>query len=68
MPTPPIGQTIKAARTAAGLSQEAAARVADVTLATWCRVERGEQVPRLDTVTRMLGAVGMTLEARKAKP
>ena len=48
-----LGQRIRRLRTAAGLSQDALARAADIGRVTLVRLEKGEQTPRYKT----LGAI-----------
>ena len=63
------GAAIRRARKQAGLSQEAAARAADVSLNTWGRWERGEiaiSVERLRQVAGLLGTQAAALLADQA--
>ena len=53
-----IGATIRRYREAAGLSQEAAARAAGVSLNTWGRWERGEIVLNVDRLRQVAGLLG----------
>jgi transcriptional regulator with XRE-family HTH domain len=56
-----VGERIKAARKAAGLTQEQAARAADITTSTFQKLEAGNQMPRLDTAGRIAAALGVPL-------
>ena len=53
-----LGQRIRRLRNAAGLSQDALAREADIGRVTLVRLEKGEQTPRYKT----LGAIALALE------
>lgn len=55
---------LRIARAAAGLSQRDLAQAAQVPQPSIARVERGQQVPRVDTLLRMLEASGFELELR----
>ena len=58
---------IRQARIAAGLTQEALARQADVSVATVTRADRG-QLPRRSTVrTRLLRTLGLLPEAEQTR-
>ncbi len=52
---------INQARRAAGLSQRELARRAGIPQSAIARMERGHQVPRADTLERLLGACGFEL-------
>ena len=56
-------------REQAGLSQRALAERAKTSAAAICLYERGERVPRVDTLARIVAATGSTLEldARPAR-
>jgi transcriptional regulator with XRE-family HTH domain len=56
----PAGQ-VKRARRAAGLSQRELAARANVPQSAVARIERGQQVPRADTLDRILRACGFEL-------
>ncbi len=55
-------------RIRAGLSQRELARRAGTSAAAVCLYERGERVPRLDTLTRLVAATGSTLQLAAAPP
>lgn len=48
-------------RTRAGLTQRELARRAATSAAAVCMYERGERIPRVDTLTRLIAASGSTL-------
>lgn len=52
---------VNQARRAAGLSQRELSRLAGVPQSAIARIERGQQVPRADTLTRLLEACGFEL-------
>jgi len=55
-------------RLRAGLSQRELARRAETSAAAVCLYERGERVPRVDTLTRLVAATGSTLELVATSP
>lgn len=55
---------LRKARRRAGLSQRELARLTGVAQPTVARIERGQEVPRIDTLARLLQACGESLEAR----
>ncbi len=55
------------ARRAAGLSQRELARRSDTPQSAIARIERGHQVPRLDTLERLLKACGFELRLGPAR-
>ncbi len=54
-------QVIRDLRGQRGLSQEAVARAADLTLSSYARVERGLANPTWRTVSQIADALGVTL-------
>jgi len=52
-------ERIRELRTAAKLSQEAAARQANISWATWQRVEAGKGRPTVDTIQRIAAVLGV---------
>lgn len=54
---------LRKARRRAGLSQRALAKSTGVAQPTIARVERGLEVPRVDTLVRLLEACGESIEA-----
>lgn len=58
-----IGLAVRESRRRLGLSQDEVAFVAHVSPRTVFAVEKGKATVRLDMLTRVLGAVGLTLEA-----
>lgn len=57
-----IAERLKAARTAAGLTQEALARRADLSLPTVQRSEAGRHDPSLTTLLALVNALDVSLE------
>lgn len=55
-----FGETVRGLRKEAGLSQEALAEKAGLTLNYIGNVERGEKTPSLETVCRIAGALGLS--------
>jgi transcriptional regulator with XRE-family HTH domain len=55
-----LGDNIKAARKAAGLSQQAAASASGTGLAHYGRVERGEIDPQVGTLVRIAAGLGVS--------
>lgn len=56
-----IGDTIKAARVAAGISQNALAKRAGIAQATLSAIEAQTKSPNVDTVQRLAAALGCSL-------
>lgn len=56
-----VADLLRGARRRAGLSQRALAQRAGTSAAAVCLYERGERVPRVDTVDRILRAAGEEL-------
>jgi transcriptional regulator with XRE-family HTH domain len=56
-----IGESIRAARHQASLTQEAVALRAGVDRASYNRIEQGHQSPLLDTLIRIADAIGADL-------
>ena len=56
-----VATLLKTARQRASLSQRELARRARTSAAAVCLYERGERVPRVDTLERLLAAAGSTL-------
>jgi transcriptional regulator with XRE-family HTH domain len=54
-------QAIRNLRARRGLSQEAVARAADLTLSSYARIERGLANPTWRTVSNIADALGVTL-------
>ena len=63
-----VATLISDTRRRAGLSQRELARRARTSAAAVCQYERGERVPRVDTLERLIAATGgeLTLEVRPA--
>lgn len=57
-----IGQRAKALRTERGESQEAVARRADISTATYSRIEKGLNEPSLETLRRLAGALDVSID------
>jgi transcriptional regulator with XRE-family HTH domain len=55
-------------RTRAGLAQRALAARADTSAAAICLYERGERIPRIDTLVRLIAATGWTIELVASAP
>ena len=55
-------QTIREARLAAGLTQEAAARKLGVSLTSWCRWEQGVSLPKLQNIRPIADVLGIEPE------
>jgi transcriptional regulator with XRE-family HTH domain len=55
------------ARRAAGLSQRELSRKSGVAQSAIARIERGQQVPRVDTLERLLAACGFDLRMGPAR-
>lgn len=56
------GGLIRAARIRSGLSRRALAQAAGTSRAALDQIEKGERIPRIDTLNRIVGAAGFTLE------
>jgi transcriptional regulator with XRE-family HTH domain len=56
-----MGERIRALRKRKGLSQEALARAADVTLNAVQKWEKGERVPNLNRAVALARALGVTV-------
>jgi transcriptional regulator with XRE-family HTH domain len=56
-----LARNIKAARDAAGLTQDDAAHAAGMQPAVYSRIERGEVDPRLSSLTRIATGLGVTV-------
>lgn len=54
-----LGQRIRRRREAAGMTQEALARAADIGRFTLVRLEKGERSPRFKTLDALAGALGV---------
>jgi transcriptional regulator with XRE-family HTH domain len=63
-----IGQRAKSIRLARGESQEAVARRADVSTATYSRIENGHNEPNLETLRRLAGALDVSLDELAGGP
>ena len=55
-------------RRRAGLTQRELARRAGTSAAAVCLYERGDRVPQVDTLTRLIAATGWTLELSARPP
>jgi transcriptional regulator with XRE-family HTH domain len=62
MDTSPLGQRIRAERERLGLTQEQAARRADLMLNTYQRAEGGKIEPRLKTLRALATLFGLTID------
>ncbi|HEX5924189.1 MAG TPA: helix-turn-helix transcriptional regulator [Baekduia sp.] len=56
-----FGSNLRAAREAAGLSQESVALEADIPQGHYSRIERGEVEPSMRVLVRVAAALGTTL-------
>ncbi|MGQ0832307.1 MAG: helix-turn-helix domain-containing protein [Microthrixaceae bacterium] len=56
-----VATLISAARHRAGLTQRQLAARARTSAAAVCQYERGERIPRVDTLQRLIAATGATL-------
>jgi transcriptional regulator with XRE-family HTH domain len=56
-----LSRNVKAARDAAGLTQDQAADAAGMQSAVYSRIERGEVDPRLSSLTKIAAALGAPL-------
>jgi transcriptional regulator with XRE-family HTH domain len=59
---------LRTCRTRAGLTQRELARRAHTSAAAICLYERGDRIPRTDTLTRLLAAAGASLSLRATWP
>lgn len=57
-----IGQQIRSAREARGLSREALARDVDISTATVTRLEREDHLPNVRSLARITVALGLSLD------
>lgn len=60
-----IGARVREERRRQGMDQRTLAMTANVAVRSVHRVESGETTVRLDVLTRILGALGLTLDVRK---
>lgn len=60
-----LGRQIREARESLGLGQDDVAFAANVSPRTVFAIEKGKATARFDMLARVLGAVGLTLEARQ---
>src|ERR1700730_12427199 len=58
-----FGQALAILRVSRGLSRKQLAQAARVTPPALCQYERGQQTPREETLSRILEALGLPLEA-----
>jgi transcriptional regulator with XRE-family HTH domain len=58
----PIGVHLKQIRLARDESQEAIARRANISTATYSRIENGHNEPSVDTLRRLAGALDVTVD------
>jgi transcriptional regulator with XRE-family HTH domain len=65
-----VATLLSSTRRQAGYTQRELARRAHTSAAAVCLYERGERVPRVDTLERLLTAAGasLALDARRAPP
>ena len=56
-----VGMAVRRMRAERGITQEALAFKADVTIATTSRIERGETEPKWGTVRRLAAALDVTV-------
>lgn len=63
---PDAGDLLRAARERHGLDQRELARRAATSQAQISRIERGETVPSVDTLSRLLATMGERLELRSS--
>lgn len=56
-----LSRNIKAAREAAGLTQDQAADAAEMQSAVYSRIERGEVDPRLSSLAKIAAGFGVTV-------
>jgi transcriptional regulator with XRE-family HTH domain len=65
MKTPTIAQTIRAARVAAGLTQEEAAQRAGYSRSMWGRYEAGLRTPPPRSIPGIMAALGVKADGGK---
>jgi len=63
-----IGRRVREARDALGLRQDELALAAGVSTRVVHQIERGKPTSRLDTLLRVLEALGLTIEVRQRRP
>jgi transcriptional regulator with XRE-family HTH domain len=56
-----LSRNVKSAREVAGLTQDQAADGAEMQPAVYSRIERGEVDPRLSSLVKIAGALGVTV-------
>ena len=61
----PFNQRLKSLREAAGLTQDALAKVAGVTVSTVAKLERPGKAPAWETAVKLAEALGVSLDAFK---
>ena len=59
---PEIGQRIKEAREANGLTQEKLAELADISVTHMSVIERGVKSPRVNTLVNIMNALGVSAD------
>ena len=63
-----VATLLRDCRLRAGLTQRQLARLAETSAAAVCLYERGDRVPRVDTLTRLVAATGATLHLATTAP
>ncbi len=58
-----LARNIKAARSAAGMTQDEAADASDMQSAVYSRIERGEVDPRVSSLLKIANGLGVELAA-----
>jgi transcriptional regulator with XRE-family HTH domain len=58
----PLGDAVRAAREAKGLTQAALAAAADVHRTTLVRIEQGQMMPTIEVLTRIADVLGVSLD------
>jgi transcriptional regulator with XRE-family HTH domain len=58
----PLGDAVRAAREAKGLTQAALAEAADVHRITLVRIEQGQMMPTIEVLTRIADVLGVSLD------
>jgi transcriptional regulator with XRE-family HTH domain len=61
-PRRPLGDAVRAAREAKGLTQAALAEAADVHRTTLVRIEQGQMMPSIEVFTRIADVLGVSLD------
>jgi transcriptional regulator with XRE-family HTH domain len=61
-PRRPLGDAVRAAREAKGLTQAALAEAADVHRTTLVRIEQGQMMPNIEVLTRIADVLGVSLD------